>query len=249
MLFDNKVINDYKHALPLVQRIINTSVSVRTGFAPSQLLFAKALDLDRGIFTPKLERTKDTIPVSDYVRNLMNLQDNLLKIARDNLITADLIHMKENDKWRAEYEDNSYVLVRYDTGPPTRVHTLWRGPLKVIRSEAQHYTLYDLIVKKEKIVHVSSLKPFIFDPDRVNPQDIARRDYGEYFVEEIIAHRGNVKRATQVEFKVKWLGYEEEDNTWEPYKFLRLVPKLHEYLRGVQGVKGIKDLIPKEFRV
>ncbi len=79
MLFDNKVINDYKHALPLVQRIINTSVSVRTGFAPSQLLFAKALDLDRGIFVPELERTKDTIPVSDYVRNLMNLQDNLLK--------------------------------------------------------------------------------------------------------------------------------------------------------------------------
>ena len=86
-------------------------------------------------------------------------------------------------------------------------------------------------------------------PERVNPQDIARRDYGEYFVEEIIAHRGNIKRTTQVEFKVKWLGYEEEDNTWEPYKFLRLVPKLHEYLRGVQGVKGIKNLIPKEFRV
>ena len=49
--------------------------------------------------------------------------------------------------------------------------------------------------------------------------------------------------------KLSGLGYEAKDNTWEPFKFLRLVHKLHEYIRGVQGVKEIKDLIPKEFRV
>jgi transposase InsO family protein len=249
LLFDRSTQDDYRHCLPLVQRIINSSVSVRTGYAPSELVFGKALDLDRGIFIPQIERTRKDIPTTDYVKKLMKLQDSLLIIAKENLISADAIHMQENNKWRAEFENDSYVLVRYNAAPPTRVHTLWRGPLKVISSEAQHYTLYDLVVKREKIVHVSFLKPFIFDPDRVVPLDIARRDYGEYFVEKIIAHRGNVNRKTQVQFLVQWLGYEEEDNTWEPYKFLRIVPKLHEYLRGVEGVKGIKNLIPKEFRV
>jgi hypothetical protein len=55
----------------------------------------------------------------------MKLQDSLLIIAKENLISADAIHMQENNKWRAEFENDSYVLVRYNAAPPTRVHTLW----------------------------------------------------------------------------------------------------------------------------
>jgi hypothetical protein len=125
-------------------------------------VFGKALDLDRRIFVPKVERTEEHVPTSDYVKKLMNLQDDLLLIAKNNLASSDAIHMHENNNWHKKYEDDSYVCVQYHSGPPTREHTLWRGPLKVISSKAQRYTLFDLVVKKEKVVHVSSLKPFIF---------------------------------------------------------------------------------------
>ncbi len=65
-------------------------------------------------------------------------------------------------------------------------------------------------------------------------------------VEQLIDHRGNLKRRSELEFRVKWLGYDEEDNTWEPFKFLRQVPRLHDYLRGKKGLNG---LIPKEFKI
>ena len=35
------------------------------------------------------------------------------------------------------------------------------------------------------------MKPFIYDPLHTNPQDVARRDYLEHFVEAVLDHRGN----------------------------------------------------------
>ena len=50
------------------------------------------------------------------------------------------------------------------------------------------------------------MKPFLFDPTITNPLDVARRDHMEYFVEDILEHRGKHQR-TQIEFLVKWLNY------------------------------------------
>ena len=52
----------------------------------------------------------------------------------------------------------------------------------------------DLITGKEMDFHVSDMKPFVFDSDVVDPMDVARRDYMEYFVDKILQHRGNPKK-------------------------------------------------------
>ena len=84
-----------------------------------------------------------------------------------------------------EYPTDSYVLVHYRTGsPPTRLHTHWHGPIKVIRGLNSRYTLLDLITGKEKDYHVSDMKPFVFDSAIVDPVDVARRDYIEFFIEK-----------------------------------------------------------------
>jgi hypothetical protein len=41
--------NKWSMALPLVQRILNSSVSSSTGFAPDVILFGNNVDLNRGI--------------------------------------------------------------------------------------------------------------------------------------------------------------------------------------------------------
>ena len=59
-----------------------------------------------------------------------------------------------------EYLPNSYVLVLYSTGlPQTRLHTFWRGPMRVIKGFDSRYTLLDLITGKEKDYHVSDMLP------------------------------------------------------------------------------------------
>eukprot|EP01032_Pedospumella_encystans_P000352 gene352-393_t len=40
-------------------------------------------------------------------------------------------------------------------------------------------------------------------------------------------------------FKVRWQGYTEEDDSWEPYKFLRDTEQLHAYLRANRMVSYI----------
>jgi hypothetical protein len=92
-------------------------------------------------------------------------------------------------------------------------------------------------------VHVTRLKEFHSTPNS-SPLDIARRDFEEFFVEEVLEHRGDFKYKSGLTFKVRWLGFGPEDDTWEPWSGLREVLALHRYLNKIKMDKHI----PKEFR-
>ena len=85
------------------------------------MLFGNMLNLDKGIFIPKSERSSTSKPLSQYMSDLLAIQDNLLKASAEELLRNDLIHMttKEQNIYK-EYLPDSYVLVHYRTGlPPT----------------------------------------------------------------------------------------------------------------------------------
>ena len=155
------------------------------------------------------------------------------------------LHMSSKTTAPFEFDIDSYVLVHYHSGaPPTRLHTIWKGPLRVLKVQDSTYTLLDLVTNKEYRYHASDMKPFIFDPLKVDPHDVARHDYLEFFVEEILGHRGDFRRKSSLEFHIKWLGYDHTRNTWEPFTNLRDVKQLHEYLTS----KKMISLIPQKFR-
>ena len=116
--------------------------------------------------------------------------------------------------------------------------------MRVVSGLNSRYVLLDLITGKEKVYHVSDMKPFVFDPAIVDPVDIARRDYMEFFIEKILEHRGNLKRKTDLQFLVKWLGYEDQNNSWEPYSELRDSEQLHQYLLE----NNLPHLVPTKYR-
>ena len=102
--------------------------------------------------------------------------------------------------------------------------------MKVLEGRDSRYKLLDLITLKEKEFHVSDIKPFVFDATLTAPLDVARRESTEYFINEILQHRGNLKKKTESEFVVSWLGHAQEHNSWEPYKALHDSEQLHTYL-------------------
>ena len=69
--------------------------------------------------------------------------------------------------------------------------------MRVANGENARYTLFDLITNKEKDYHVSDMKPFIFNAELVDPVDVARRDYMEFYIENVIF----ISR----KFEVAWL--------------------------------------------
>jgi hypothetical protein len=65
---------------------------------------------------------------------------------------------------------------------------------------------------------------------RTDPSDVARKDYLEFFIKTTLTHRGNTKKLSTLEFKVKWLSYNESHNSWEPWANLQEILILHLYL-------------------
>ena len=104
------------------------------------------------------------------------------------------------------------------------------------------YDLLHLITKKIEFgIHVKRLKPFDFDPDRTDPVEVSNTDSDSFIVEEILQHRGNPKRKTEMVFEVKWKYFPSSENTWEPWSFVRDTDKLQGYLSKC----GLAKLLPQ----
>jgi hypothetical protein len=106
------------------------------------------------------------------------------------------------------------------------------------------YKLLNLITNKQETHHVKHLREFHYDETRTDPSDVASRGDESFMVDEIIDHTGNGDRASDMDFKVRWKGYDESEDLWLPWKELRLNQALHEYLRA----KNLHRLIPVESR-
>ena len=87
------------------------------------------------------------------------------------------------------------------------------------------------------------MKKFLYDPDNVDPVDVASRDNMVFFVESIVSHRGNLN-CSSIEFLFKWRDYPESENTWEPYSILRDIEILHDYLK----LRSLHSLINERHR-
>ena len=242
--YDRATTENYQEIIPFVQRIINTTVNERMKVSPSQLLYGNAIDVDTGILLPQDEITINTESMSISSSRMLHAQNELIRITRELLEESDRLHMAGETHDPTEYEVGSFVLVSHRTGPPTRMHTTWRGPMRVVSVSHSEYTLLDLVNNKQTVFSMTQLKPFLFDPSITNPVDVARRDYLEFFIEKVIGMRGDITRYNSLEFHVKWLNYDDTKNSWEPWKNLRCTEQLHKFLIE----RNLKKLIPRQFR-
>jgi transposase InsO family protein len=241
---------EWSKYLPLVQRIINATVHSSIGTSPSNLLFGQAINLDQGITLP-FDVLQGDSNLSDWSADMLNIQQSLLNIAAATLYGHHIEHTSEQPPVITEFEIDSYVLVDYPNnslnlrGAPTKLHTLKKGPFRVISHTGDSYRLLNLALNTEEpAVHVSRLSPFRYDQNRTIPTNIANRDYQLFNVDSIIHHQGDTKRKSSLNFLVHWEGYSHNEDSWEPWAELRNNPKLHAYLR----TKNLHMLIPKEHR-
>ena len=172
---------------------------------------------------------------------MLHTQQQLLKIAEMQQRSKDLTHISKGDVEPTSFEPNSLVLVQYPEGamgprPPSKLHTQWRGPLRVLANTGPHYKLLDMVDNKVETHHVKHLKPYHVDA-KVNPEPVT-------VVQSIICHIGDPKRKTGMDFLVRWEGYDDSHNLWLPWNSLRNNSVLHEYLQS----KGLRSLIPNKFR-
>ena len=72
----------------------------------------------------------------------------------------------------------SYVLVEYHSsiirkGSNNKFNTQLRGPFKVLTKLGNMYTMWDTNTRKELDANIMLLHPFIYQPEYVDPVDVA----------------------------------------------------------------------------
>ena len=157
--------------------------------------------------------------------------------------------MRQSPKDPTSFPVGTYVLVApkptaLGGRPLTKTHPRRQGPYVVVNVNGDKYTCRNLVTEACTDFHISRLREFFFDADIVNPQEVALRDTEEFYIERILEHRGDVKRLRSLEFKVRWLGYDSEHDSWEPWKAVRATEKLHQYLIA----SNLHKIIPRNFR-
>ena len=93
-------------------------------------------------------------------------------------------------------------------------------------------------------VHASKLRPFEYHPRFVDPRVVANKEQKVYDIEEILSNTGNKNKKSSQLFKVKWVGYDTTDCTYETWSTLRRNEVLHRYLIKI----GWKANVPKQYR-
>ena len=254
LIFEFKDTTKWTRYAKLVQRILNATVHESIGVSPAQLLFGNAIDLDRGLFTPLQDHMIESdIPtaISEWAMEMIKIQSELLLQAREAQEKRDTHNIARRTPMNVtEFSIHSYVLIGYPktshhSGPPSKFHTNLKGPYQVVAKSGTRYTVRNLVTNKLEDFHITLLREFLFDPEYVDPVKIAMCDEQFYEIEKVLAHKGQFNKKDTLFFKVKWLGYDDEkDNTWEPWKNLRLNIRLHQYLRD----KNLTTHIPKEYR-
>ena len=136
LIFEKNVISNWSQNLPLVQRIINSSLHESIGCTPSQILFGTAIDLDKNLFLPPIERTP-LLNLPKWLSEKLTIHDALIKRAQEIQRIKDNTHMSTIKPQLTSYNIGEYILLEYpsstqQSGPPSKLLTNLRGPMKII---------------------------------------------------------------------------------------------------------------------
>jgi hypothetical protein len=225
LLFDRENYRIWSRVTPLIQRILNATVHTALGVSPARLVYGSALDLDRSIYQPIPDRPLTTL--SQWQQEQLTAQALLITKVQQILRNVDAVHLKKRAEQQigapASFPEGSYVLVKYHTRAPNKTLLPMAGPYLVVRCSDDHVTIKDIMSTngRERNIHISRCAPFNFDPDRLKPEEVARRDRGEFVIEKILEHQerllpGATKRKpprkNDLWFKIRWLGYSTRGN-------------------------------------
>ena len=92
------------------------------------------------------------------------------------------------------------------------------------------------------------MTPFLYDERTLEPAHVAATDtFDEYVIEKVLEMVGDpTKRRTDLQFRVRWAGYGEEDDTLVAWKDCRTATAVQKFLHSHPS-KRVRDLGMKDF--
>lgn len=250
IIADHKVARNWSRYLPIVQRIMNSSINTSTGVAPADIVFPNRWQIDS-----KFLDDTGAVTVSDYIQDMQDVQGRLIELCSTRLRERDAERINAyNPDRTTEFEPGTYVLAEHRhnslrRGPKSKLLPFLRGPLLVkSHNEKGIYLLQDIITQKLSEYHVSLLRKFDYTPENVDPTKVAiSDDTSEFFVEKCLDIRGDPRRRkSSIECLIRWAGYGPEKDSWEPWEHVRDTEQVLDYIHEHPN-RAFKRLLPKGY--
>ena len=231
IVFDMRLKEKWSFVLPMVQRILNCTYDSSIGTYPAKILFGNKIPIQLPIVV-KLSDVQSQ-PVSEYLVKLQSDLDIIVDASQQHIKKLKEKGNKNDDGNFHEYKVGDYVMLTYPTRPPHKLSPIYRGPLKIVEKiRGDIFKCQDLISNNLVYYHISRLVPFYMRSGVTVEEliNISSVDKDEYFVEAIVDHRGNPRRKATLEFRVRWRGYVEADDTWLLHREVKDLEALDTYL-------------------
>ena len=254
MIFDENSVDHWHRYLPQIQRIMNSSVHSRLGVSPAQIIFGGALNLNRNMFASKNEvkamLDENRKSLSTWASDMLTAQSRFIKLAQDTQERFDIEHMRKDPpaSQKKTFPLNSLVLAMYPAsnlkkGPPHKHLTFKKGPMRVQGKDIYH--VMNLCTNKVESIHGERLSPYLHDTRNMDPVQVAYRDNELFNIEKVVSFANKTKAKKHWSFLVKWEGYDDSYNTWEPWKVVQANSVVHDFLRSINMGK----VIPSSYKL
>ena len=229
--------------VPIIRRIVNSSIHSAIGVSPAEIIFGKSVNLHANLMFSE-SRLQLGENVSNWIQQLSQIQEDILRAAnqhQDNVDYNNLSKRTSEDHTITNFSVGTYVLVAPDPHSSVGVSKLnlkWRGPFQIIQNTSPSYVIKDLVDNHQETLHITRLKQYFHDPRNYNLLDIAMIDNREFEIHGYIGARKSL------DFLVEWKNLPDSENRWIPWDEIYTSSILHDYLRS----KKLARLIPSRLR-
>jgi len=214
--------NNWPRLLPFVEYSLNTSINRSTGFCAFQLMFGHAPNM------PGFLNEDEPTTEREHVQSITHQFWKIWQLANQNRIEANDQMVLQQPKINPHSYTQGQLVKIFSwkrAGPEQSAKWLakWLGPFQIVKVlSGTNIQITD--GKKKQIIHVTRTLPY---HQKENEQEMTWPELPEFAdltvtvdgsqedfeVDRIVSHR-TIDNKTQ--YLIKWSGFSDADNTWEP---------------------------------
>ena len=217
------------------------------GCAPADIILSKAVNLERNFF-PQDEEGKILCdvkrPLNEYLAKLLEIQPRVITLARKAQEETNKRHIRVNiDRITNKFDINDWVMLNIPNSflqgdsRPDKLSHAYNGLYQIIKIDRETNSVSLKNEIKNQVLNdisISHIHPFNYDKEAINPAQVQAHVSDEFFVEKILKHRGKFDKNRKYlkktfEVRVRWKGYDEKHDSWEPFTLIRDNEIFHQY--------------------